>query len=430
MKMNFSEPKIYTGAVDISQWSTLSKKQQKESLGKDWYVYYSFRDPKTGKLKRQSQIKAGANRYKDKESRYHILKQMQKALAIVLREGFDPYQENASLIEYLENRLDPQKEKEPALETTLKQVPEQKIRTENVISIADAFSLVLETKERVLSEGSFPQFKSRIERFKKWLASEGFKLKEGIDQIDKKLVIRYLNSVLQSSSARNRNNTRTDLGSLFQTLEDNDVIQHNFVRKINVLRAIPTRHKSYTPELLETIDNHLSENDPVLRLFIQFICYNFLRPVEVCRLKIKDIDVTDKKLYLKAKNQPVKTKIIPDILLKEIPDLTEFDKNDFLFTVDGIGGVWFTSESNKRNFYTKRFKKVKDHFGLGGDYTMYSFRHTFITKLYRELAKNASPFEVKSKLKLITGHSSMKALEQYLRDIDAALPEDYSKLLE
>ncbi|WP_227805873.1 hypothetical protein [Algibacter lectus] len=45
------------------------------------------------------------------------------------------------------------------------------------------------------------------------------------------------------------------------------------------------------------------------------------------------------------------------------------------------------------------------------------------------MAKTASPFEVKSKLQLITGHSTMKALEQYLRDIDAALPSDYSKLL-
>lgn len=28
---------------------------------------------------------------------------------------------------------------------------------------------------------------------------------------------------------------------------------------------------------------------------------------------------------------------------------------------------------------------------------------------------------------LITGHSSMQSLEKYLREIDAELPEDYSK---
>lgn len=60
---------------------------------------------------------------------------------------------------------------------------------------------------------------------------------------------------------------------------------------------------------------------------------------------------------------------------------------------------------------------------------MYSFRHTFITKLYRELPKNHSQFETKSTLMLITGHSTMTALDKYLRDIDAELPEDYSDLL-
>ena len=60
---------------------------------------------------------------------------------------------------------------------------------------------------------------------------------------------------------------------------------------------------------------------------------------------------------------------------------------------------------------------------------MYSFRHTFITKLYREMRKTSSQFETKSKLMLVTGHSTMTALEKYLRDIDAELPEDYSNLL-
>ncbi|WP_188224802.1 hypothetical protein [Aestuariibaculum marinum] len=50
MKINYSEPKFYTGGVDVNQWSKLSKKEQKEALEKEWYVYYTFRNPKTGKL--------------------------------------------------------------------------------------------------------------------------------------------------------------------------------------------------------------------------------------------------------------------------------------------------------------------------------------------------------------------------------------------
>ena len=42
MKLNYSEPKIFTGGVDITSWSKLSKALQKDALKKDWYVYYSF----------------------------------------------------------------------------------------------------------------------------------------------------------------------------------------------------------------------------------------------------------------------------------------------------------------------------------------------------------------------------------------------------
>ena len=106
-------------------------------------------------------------------------------------------------------------------------------------------------------------------------------------------------------------------------------------------------------------------------------------------------------------------------------------KEALLFTPNQIGGYWEAELGNRRDYFTKRFKRVvKDHFKLGIDYGLYSFRHTYITKLYRALLKDSSPFEAKSKLMLITGHSSMAASEKYLRDIHAELPQDYSEMLE
>ena len=67
---------------------------------------------------------------------------------------------------------------------------------------------------------------------------------------------------------------------------------------------------------------------------------------------------------------------------------------------------------------------------LGKDYGLYSFRHTFITKLYRQLRTTYTQGETYDRLMLITGHTTLSALQQYLRDIDAELPEDYSHLLE
>jgi integrase len=433
MKLNYSEPKIFTGGVDITTWSKLSAKEKKSALSKSWYVYYSFRDPKTGRLKRQTNIKAGVNLYKDKKSRLYILNQLKESLEYILEKVFNNYKDNSSLAEFIEQLLSTEKSEiknKPTQEEAPVVVEKKTLEDTPILySIQESFDLALNTKSKVLNGVSYQNFKSRINRFKKWLNTEGYDAKKDISIINKKILIQYLNTVLQSSSPKNRNNTRTDISSLFQTLEDNEIIENNFVKKINVLKSVPERNKTYTTTEQKDIFKYLEKHDAVLYLFVQFISYNFLRPVEVCRLKVSDIDLIDKKIYVRAKNKPVKIKIIPDILIKQLPDLSQLNKNDFLFTPNEIGGKWETKENNKRNYFSKQFKKVKDHFELGKDYGLYSFRHTFITKLYKEMAKTATPFEVKSKLKLITGHSTMDALELYLRDIDAVLPEDYSKLL-
>ena len=36
MKKKFSEPKIYTGGVNIKDWNKLKRKEQEEALSKEW----------------------------------------------------------------------------------------------------------------------------------------------------------------------------------------------------------------------------------------------------------------------------------------------------------------------------------------------------------------------------------------------------------
>lgn len=443
MKLNFTEPKIYTGGVLISEWSKLTKSEQKTALSRDWFIYYSYRNPETLKLKRQPYIKAGVNKLKTKRERIAFLKTMKEALLKLLQAGFNPYEDNSELeaqlfsdanentisdVTIVDAKIAQKKTQEKTQKAQKAQINSETIAEFEEISIVKAFELGLRLKEKLMNKNSYTKYKSRIHRFSKWLKAKGYE-KQSINSLNKKLIIEYLNEVLKSSSARNRNNTRTDISSLFQILEDNELIAENYVKKINVLKSIPKRNKTYTPQLQKDIYEYLEENDKHLLLFIQFISYNFLRPIEVCRLKVEDIDVKDKKLYVKAKNSPVKIKIIPDILLKQLPDLTQKSAKSFLFTQNAIGGAWDIEESNKRDYFTKRFKKIKDYFKLGNEYGLYSFRHTFITKLYRELRKTNSPFETKSKLMLITGHTTITALDKYLRDIDAELPQDYSSLI-
>jgi integrase len=383
LKKKYSTPNIYDANGDLS---------------KRWYVYYSFRNPETDKLERQTHIYAGVNKFKTLRERKNAIKILAQAVENILESGYNPYED------------------------------EEIVSTgeEKKYTIEDAITFSLELKKNTLKENSFRDYRVRIKSFEKWLYANGFENRT-INSVDKKTIVTFLNSVLSTTSAKNRNNTRAILSMFFQSLEDNDIIPDNFVKKINVLKSNPERNKTYSSTQEVDIFNYLKSNDELMLLFIQFISYNHLRPVEVVRLQIKDVNVKDRRLYVRAKNKAVKVKIIPEILLSTLPNLDKFNPESYLFTPNGIGQDWTTNETDKRDYFSKRFKKVKDSLGLGKDYGLYSFRHTFITKLYHEFVKNSTPFEAKSKLMLITGHETMVALEKYLRDIDAVLPDDYSQ---
>ncbi|GIZ15321.1 tyrosine-type recombinase/integrase [Capnocytophaga catalasegens] len=378
----YTTPKIYDANGDLS---------------KRWYVYFSFRNPKTGLMERQTPIYLGVNRkYKKFFERKEAIKVLRDALEKALAKGtINPYENT-----YNESKI---------------------------IGIEQAFELALKNAQATMRESSFKDYKYRLKLFEKWLTSNAF-YGRSVQSITKKTILNFLNDVLEHTSPKNRNNTRSSLSIFFKYLEDNEYIPENFVTKIKVLKAKPERNKTYTKTQEESIFTLLEQKDKALLLFVKFVSYNFLRPIEVCRLQVKDIDFVDAKLNVRAKNKLVKIKIIPEILFKDIQYLKDENPEFFIFAPNGVG-EWDTAETNKRDYWSKRFKKVKEELGLGKDYGLYSFRHTYITKLYQELRKKYSPFQSKSELMLITGHTTITALEKYLRDIDAELPEDYSHLL-
>lgn len=85
-KRTFSKPKIHTAKGDLS---------------KRWYVYFSFRNPKTGNLKRLTILYGNANKYKTKEKRMEILMVYRKILLKLLNQGYNPFLDNQDLFNKL-----------------------------------------------------------------------------------------------------------------------------------------------------------------------------------------------------------------------------------------------------------------------------------------------------------------------------------------
>ncbi|MEE2801038.1 MAG: site-specific integrase, partial [Bacteroidota bacterium] len=145
----FSEPKIYTGGVDIDKWDELTKEQQTKALSKRWYVYFSFRNPETKKLVRQTNIHADVNHLKTKKERYYNLNLIRERLKALLILGFNPYVNNQELYDNLhtsskvDNTANIVKHKEQSNTVIQNVIPS------NNITIQSAFDTALEQKSAV-----------------------------------------------------------------------------------------------------------------------------------------------------------------------------------------------------------------------------------------------------------------------------------------
>ncbi|MEM1337248.1 MAG: hypothetical protein AAGF96_05835 [Bacteroidota bacterium] len=393
MKKKYSTG-LYTGFK--GSWSKLNKQEKQKALKKRWYVRWSYRNPKTGMMERQGNVYGGVNECRTYKERIEALKTYQRNLIGLIDRGYNPFDESRDITDTL--------------------------------SVKEAISEALKIKQLHMKHESFTRFKSDIRRFHDYLNSNGF-TNRFITSVTRKTVTNYLNAVLRSVSTRTRNNYRTSIGTLWQTMEDEGMIEKNFVKSIKMLKSVPKQNKPFKQDQFERISKHLGELDPRMHLVFLFVTYNLLRPKEVCRLTAGDFDLNENTFRVEVKSGLTQTRIIPSILLPLLPKMNGKDSDTHLLGRTALLEPWNIRPESKRGKITLRFREVLNELGFGEEYGLYSGRHYAITKIYRALRKQFNPYQSKTELMLITGHQSMKALESYIRNIGAELPQDYSELL-
>ena len=389
---------FYTGGKNVNQWKDLSKSEKTKALNKSWYIYWSFRNPKTYKLERQHNLKFGVNRLKTLKERIQFLELHKKGLIEAIENGYSPFNLNSF-------------------------EDEKKVHT-----IKEALELAYEHCTLSVSRITSKDYLHTKNQFLDFLRYDQTK---DINDLTKSVVLKFLNKKLKETSARTRNNSKASLSALFTIMENKlNLIDRNFIKDIGNEKTKPKTDRTFTRKELKDIVEYLKNNDPYLLMYIRFVAYSFLRPVEVNRLRVKDVNLEESLLFFKAKNKPQKTKRIPSIFIEDVKamNLHLYNKEYYLFTLKDRPAEWNTDDNTRRDAFSKRFKKVKNKFNLGKEYGLYSFRHSFITNLFRYLrtTENKSYSESIKELQPITGHETQQALEMYIHKIDADIPEDWS----
>ena len=177
------------------------------------------------------------------------------------------------------------------------------------------------------------------------------------------------------------------------------------------------RHNPFTKDDVVKVMEYLDKHDKLTAFFCRFINSTCLRPAEVSKLRIKDIDLLKNQIVVPlntTKNTKRTTTERIDIepnLLHEITTL-ELEKypNEYFLTSNSDTVVGAVSIGSNTPY--KRFIKALSALELQGKgYTLYSFKH------YSNLQRLNAGWSIAEIMKA-NRHSSVSMTDKYLRQIN------------
>lgn len=364
---NFKLCEIFKGA----------KKGQKPSLASEWYVYYYFNKnyhsthlpPAWVRFR----IKNNINREKTISDRMDAAKEVAQAMNELLKDGFNPFEtstNNASTI----------------------------ARNNGIFNLREAMAWAMEKKTH-FSHKTKIDFKSNLKLF--------FEVcdKFGYSEMNVRTINRVMMREIIENMVKSRNlgdhayiKFKNNLHNIFEELLSWEKIEYNPCDfKTTIRKPKPKAKKLLTQEERNRIRQHLEKVHPDFFRFLMMLNHTAIRPVEILRLKVGDVDLNRREIRIRAadtKDKEDRIVVIPNILLPYIN--TSAPAHFYLF-----GHTFTPQERNqplKRDFATKLWHKlIKVEMGI--DSNMYWLKHLGLT------ARRVSGMNPEV-LQFIAGHSS------------------------
>jgi len=258
-----------------------------------------------------------------------------------------------------------------------------------------------------LKGGSYNSYSSCMNIFLDWAEKNGFDNIQ-LDQFKQKYAYQYIDWRISSGmKGTTINNDVSYIRRLWSILKKREFVQKNPFSELEKQKEERSlRNMAYTDPEIELLKGEISVKDPELWSFIQIIYNTFARPNEIRQLKVSDIRLSDRLIYIDAsisKNNKSEFVTIPDSLLDTIIELIKHKSSgDWLFP-----GKKSCISKNRMN---DRHSKFLENHNFSDDHTLYAWKHTGVVKAYK------AGVDLK-RIQLQCRHHSIQQTDTYLKSM-------------
>ncbi len=221
-----------------------------------------------------------------------------------------------------------------------------------------------------------------------WNSSQSISIRY-IYQFDRSFCIKFLDYVYidRGNSPRTRNNYLAFLRSFSVFLA-----QHLYIKEkptdglISLGKALLKKERQViTPADMQRLHNWLSEHNKNFLLVCYFLHYMLIRPKEIAKLRLCDINVAKQTIYIAdtiSKNKKSAFVTIPAKIIHLMIDLGYFNApaTHYIFSKGFKPGDEWCNEKVYRDFWTRR---IRPALNFPKEYKFYSLKDTGITAMLR-----------------------------------------------
>ena len=221
-------------------------------------------------------------------------------------------------------------------------------------------------------------------------------------------------------SARTRNNYRGWCSALSCFFIEREYLDHNPVEKIRKIPETAKKRQPLTPDMLSTLKQHLSSQDKKFLLACMIEYYSFIRPTELCSVKLKDISLKDQTILVHAdvsKNKRDGKVAINEEIINLMIDLEIFSHHSECYL---FGDKLYTCEKKgDSEMFRRKWNKMRNALKWSDVYQFYSLKDSGI----RDLANAEGIVIARDQAR----HTDISTTNKYLKGSDLPVHTEAKK---